>query len=61
MGTIDFYGSIHIKWGQTSKKTLVDANADAQCEWALTGMSKYYKFDAETSKVVVHNDAIFGM
>ena len=34
LGTIDFYGTVHIKWRQTSKKTIAEGNADAQCEWA---------------------------
>ena len=29
MGSIDFYGAIHIKWWQTSKETIADMNADA--------------------------------
>ena len=34
MGTLDFYGAIHIKRRQTSKGKI--ANATAQCKWALT-------------------------
>ena len=35
MGTIDIYGTIHIKWRQTSKKNYV-AIAIAQCERGIT-------------------------
>ena len=36
MGTIDFYGTIHIKRHQTSKEKIMNANALAHCKQALT-------------------------
>ena len=35
MGTIDFYGTIHIKWCLTSKEKMANEDAIAYCEWAL--------------------------
>ena len=36
MGTIGFYDANHIKWWQTSKETIANANEDVQCEWTLS-------------------------
>ena len=41
MGTIDFYGTIHIKRRQTSKGKVANTNAIAHYEWNLSGMSNY--------------------
>ena len=35
MGTIDFYGAIHIKRRQTSKEKVLTSNAIAHCELAI--------------------------
>ena len=34
MGTVDYYGAIHIKRRQTTKENIAKANS--QCEWTLT-------------------------
>ena len=34
-GVIDSYVPVHIKWQQTSKETIGDANADIQCKLTL--------------------------
>ena len=36
MGTMLFYGAIHIAQWQTSKELIADANLIAQCEWTLS-------------------------
>ena len=43
MGTIDFYGAIHIMQHQTSNEKNANANAVAHCEWALNQLTKVSK------------------
>ena len=39
MGTIDFYGTFHIKQHKTPKEKIAKTNATTQCEWALSVLS----------------------